>query len=101
MGKEEDNAFELMKKNVVNHQQAFEKFKGRLIKEFEDGILAVFNSADEALNASLEIQQAAASDPEVTMRTGLLAGEIIIENNDIFTDRQRSVYTGNSLPEVL
>jgi TolB-like protein/class 3 adenylate cyclase/Tfp pilus assembly protein PilF len=86
MGEDEDRAFELMKKNVVYHQQVFEKFNGRLIKELGDGILGVFESADEALKASLEIQKIWAVDPEVTLRIGLHAGEIIFENNDIFGD---------------
>jgi adenylate cyclase len=86
MGKDEDLAFELMKKNVAYHQQVFEQFNGRLIKELGDGILGVFESADDALKASLEIQNIWASDPKVTLRIGLHAGEIIFENNDIFGD---------------
>jgi len=86
MGKDEDLAFELMKKNVAYHQQVFEKFNGRLIKELGDGILAVFDSADVALKASLEIQKLWLSTPDVKLRIGLHSGEIIFENNDVFGD---------------
>jgi len=86
MGKDEDRAFQLMKKNVAFHQQAFESFNGKLIKELGDGILAVFESADDALKASLEIQKLWDSDPEVKLRIGLHSGEIIFENNDVFGD---------------
>lgn len=86
MGEDEDRAFELMKRNVMYHQQTFEKFNGKLIKELGDGILGVFESPDDALNASFEIQKIWSSDPEVTLRIGLHAGEIIFENNDIFGD---------------
>jgi adenylate cyclase len=86
MGKDEDRAFELMKKNVSFHQQAFEKHNGRLIKELGDGILAVFETAEDSLNASLEIQNLWHDDPEVKLRIGLHSGEIIFENNDVFGD---------------
>lgn len=86
MGQDEDLAFELMKKNVAYHQQVFEKFNGRLIKELGDGILAIFDSADAALKASLEIQKLWLSTPNVKLRIGLHSGEIIFENNDVFGD---------------
>lgn len=86
MGKDEDRAFELMKKNVSFHQQIFEKYNGRLIKELGDGILAVFETAEDSLNASLEIQNLWHDDPEVKLRIGLHSGEIIFENNDVFGD---------------
>ncbi len=86
MGEEEDRAFELMKQNVAFHHQAFEKYNGKLIKELGDGILAIFESADEALNAGIEIQRLWHSDPDVKLRIGLHCGEIIFENHDVFGD---------------
>jgi TolB-like protein/Tfp pilus assembly protein PilF len=51
-----------------------------------DGMLAQFNSALEAVQCALEIQEMAHSQLEVKLRIGIHLGDITIENEDIFGD---------------
>lgn len=86
MGKDENAAFELMKENLLVHQEILTKYRGRLIKELGDGILAVFETSEEALNASLEIQKKCLINAKYQLRIGLQSGEIIFDHGDIFGD---------------
>ena len=56
MGKDEDRAFEVLRKNREIHTELIDKFKGTLIKEMGDGMLVSFNLASDAIRCTLEIQ---------------------------------------------
>lgn len=86
MEKDEQKAFEILKKNREIHQPIIDIFKGKLIKELGDGILAIFPTVSEALSASIKIQQACSASKELSLRIGVHEGEIISENNDIYGD---------------
>ncbi|SIN71455.1 adenylate/guanylate cyclase domain-containing protein [Algoriphagus halophilus] len=86
MGQDEDHAFELMKQNLVLHSEVFEKHRGKIIKELGDGILAIFETAEEALEASLEIQKEWGKSSELELRIGLHCGGIILDNGDVYGD---------------
>ena len=60
MSKDEQKAFELLKKNREIHLQAIESLNGRLIKELGDGTLLSFPAVSDALYAAMKIQQACA-----------------------------------------
>lgn len=86
MGRNEDAAFELMKKNLAAHSEIFEKFRGKIIKELGDGILAVFETIPEALSAALEIQKYCKKTGEFELRIGMHSGEVIFDHGDVFGD---------------
>lgn len=86
MGRDEDTAYQLMKDNLEVHQHYFDKFNGTLIKELGDGVLATFDKAEDALNASLEIQKEWKSRGEIELRIGLHSGDIIFDRGDIYGD---------------
>ncbi|GAB3224683.1 hypothetical protein J0A67_09275 [Algoriphagus aestuariicola] len=86
MGKDENAAFELMKENLELHQEILALYKGKLIKELGDGILAIFESSIDALNASLEIQKRCIQTNRYQLRIGLQSGEVIFDHGDIFGD---------------
>lgn len=86
MGQDEDHAFELMKQNLVLHSEVFEKHRGKIIKELGDGILAIFETAEEALEASLEIQKEWGKSSELELRIGLHCGGIILDHGDVYGD---------------
>lgn len=86
MGRNEDAAFELMKKNLAVHTEIFEKYRGKIIKELGDGILAVFESVPEALSAALEVQKFCKKNGEFQLRIGLHSGEVIFDHGDVFGD---------------
>lgn len=86
MGRDEDKAYQLMKDNLDVHQHFFEKYNGTLIKELGDGVLATFENAEDALNASLEIQKEWHSRGEISLRIGLHCGDVIFDRGDVYGD---------------
>ncbi|MEN2283670.1 tetratricopeptide repeat protein [Algoriphagus sp. SE2] len=86
MGRDEDNAYQLMKDNLDVHQHFFEKYQGTLIKELGDGVLAIFENAEDALNASIEIQTEWQSRGEIRLRIGLHCGDVIFDRGDVYGD---------------
>jgi adenylate cyclase len=66
-------------------------YRGRVIKNTGDGFLASFDSSVDALRCALEIQHevplqeaGAPEDRKIRFRIGLNAGEVILEEEDIF-----------------
>ena len=86
MGRDEDAAFELMKKNLAVHSEIFGEYRGKIIKELGDGILAVFETVPEALSAALEIQKYCKKTGEYELRIGMHSGEVIFDHGDVFGD---------------
>jgi adenylate cyclase len=86
MGQDENAAFELMKLNLSIHQEILAKYRGTIIKELGDGILAVFETVPEALRASLDIQKICLANSKYKLRVGLQSGEIIFDHGDVFGD---------------
>ncbi|MBC6365957.1 adenylate/guanylate cyclase domain-containing protein [Algoriphagus sp. AK58] len=86
MGKDEDGAFQLMKDNLTIHKRYFEKFEGQLIKELGDGILGVFDSPQNAILASIEIQKEIIALGKFSIRIGMHCGDIIFDHGDVFGD---------------
>ncbi len=86
MGQDEDHAFDLMTENLAIHKTVLEKYNGRIIKELGDGILATFDTAPEAMMASLEIQKTWSSNSDLNLRIGLHCGEVIFDHGDVFGD---------------
>ncbi len=58
MGKDEDKAFEVLRKNQDIHNKLIGQYNGTLIKEMGDGMLISFPLASEAMRCSIEIQKA-------------------------------------------
>ena len=86
MGKDEDAAFELMKVNLQTHQDIFGKYHGQIIKELGDGILGIFETPLEALQAALEVQEACKAHRKFELRIGMHCGDIILDHGDVFGD---------------
>jgi adenylate cyclase len=86
MGKDEDAAFELMKVNLQAHQAIFGKYRGQIIKELGDGILGIFETPVEALQAALEVQEACKAHRKFELRIGMHCGDIILDHGDVFGD---------------
>ncbi|MFN3998190.1 adenylate/guanylate cyclase domain-containing protein [Algoriphagus sp.] len=86
MGQDENAAFELMKLNLQTHQEIFGKYNGQIVKELGDGILGVFDTPGEALNASIEIQEVTKSHRKFELRIGMHSGDIILDHGDVFGD---------------
>ena len=83
MGKDEDAAFTLLKKNRELQQPIIEKHKGRLLKEIGDAILASFSSASDAVFCAREIQEETQKHTNLSLRIGIHTGDVVFLNNDV------------------
>ena len=86
MGKNEQKAFDLLRKNREIQAPIIEEFGGHLIKELGDGILASFPAASNSVHAAIKIQEACRLFNEFELRIGIHQGEVVFENADIFGD---------------
>ncbi len=82
-------------------RDATERNRGTVIKTIGDEILAIFPTADDAVNAAGEMQEDIGARPEllvqgqhVAIRIGCHFGPVVFENKDIFG---ASVHTANRM----
>ncbi|HTE33043.1 MAG TPA: adenylate/guanylate cyclase domain-containing protein, partial [Chryseolinea sp.] len=59
---------------------------GKVLNNYGDGSLCIFQSATEAINCSIELQKNFNADQQVPVRIGLHVGEIIFEAGKVFGD---------------
>ena len=86
MGKDEQKAFELLNRSRAIQKPIIEKYSGLWIKEIGDGVMASFNTASDAVNAAMEIQEACMETQAFKLKVGLHMGEVVAENGDLFGD---------------
>ncbi len=86
MEQDEKKAFEILKKNLAIHQSVINEFRGRLIKEMGDGMLASFPTVSDALNASIQIQKHCNETSDYKLSIGIHQGEVVFQNGDVFGD---------------
>ncbi len=85
MGKDERKAFDYIRKNRRIHWRLIKKYKGRLLKEMGDGMLASFSSSMDAIKCALSIQNAV-KELGIPLRIGIHQGDVIFENKDVLGD---------------
>jgi adenylate cyclase len=86
MGNDEQKAFELLNINRAIQKPIIEQFNGRWIKELGDGVMAIFNTVSDAVNAAVKIQEDCNTTKKFQLRIGIHQGEIVVEADDIFGD---------------
>lgn len=86
MGENEKKALSLLEKNRKLHQSLIEHYHGMILKEMGDGMLAVFNSASEAVHCAQEILKISKEDSELKLHIGIHLGEVFFTENDVFGD---------------
>jgi class 3 adenylate cyclase len=72
-------------------ERAVEGFRGRIVKNIGDEVMAVFEKADDAFQAATEMQQRITDLPPVSgvtlaIRVGFYHGSVIEEGGDVFGD---------------
>ncbi len=84
-------ALKLLHREVIDPSIA--AHSGRLIKSMGDGLLLEFPAVQSAVRCSQEIQKAVETGAEhgdpnsaVRLRIGIILGDVIVENGDIFGD---------------
>ncbi|MEZ4962901.1 MAG: helix-turn-helix domain-containing protein [Saprospiraceae bacterium] len=74
----------------VRHRAVFEKnheqFHGEILQYFGDGTLSVFQSAVEAVECAIAMQQTLQSGEPVPLRIGLHLGDIVFDGTEIYGD---------------
>ena len=85
MGSDEKKAFDLLRKNRRIHWRLIKKYKGKLLKEMGDGMLASFSSNIDAVMCALSIQNAT-KELDIPLRIGIHLGDVIFENKDVLGD---------------
>ena len=75
---------------VKCHRQVLETsikaFGGKLIHYYGDGSLSLFDSATEAVQCAMQVQQELQKDPKVPLRIGIHVGEVLQENGQVYGD---------------
>ncbi len=59
---------------------------GRLIKDLGDGFLVTFDSAVQAVECGVALQQAMSGYEMLELRVGVNLGDVLVEENDVFGD---------------
>ena len=85
MGKDEDKAFDMLKRNHSLHQDLIEKHDGKFIKEIGDGTLASFPLASNAVRCAMDIQKES-KDQNIPLKIGIHEGEMVFTGTDIIGD---------------
>jgi TolB-like protein/class 3 adenylate cyclase len=86
MGKDEQKAFEILKKNRQIQRPLIERHNGKWLKEMGDGILASFATVTDAVYCALEIQNRLKKEAGFLLRIGIHLGEVVFEKGDVFGD---------------
>ena len=86
MGGNESLAMEYLRINRSIQRPLIEEHGGEWLKEMGDGVLAMFDSALNAVKCAMKIQEEVRIKTAYKVRIGLHLGEITLENQDIFGD---------------
>jgi TolB-like protein/class 3 adenylate cyclase/Tfp pilus assembly protein PilF len=61
-------------------------FEGKVLQNYGDGSLLIFNSARQAVACGIEIQMALQQEPRVDVRIGIHSGDVTVEDESIYGD---------------
>ena len=86
MGKDSEKALEQVQLSRNIQKSLVEKYHGKWLKEMGDGAMAQFNTALDAVQCAIEIQEKAREQMDTKLRIGIHLGDISIQNNDIYGD---------------
>jgi class 3 adenylate cyclase len=85
MGKDEDRAFDMLRRNHSLHQNLIVKHDGKLIKEIGDGTLASFPLSSNAVRCAIDIQKEA-KEQNIPLKIGIHEGEMVFAGIDVLGD---------------
>jgi len=85
MGRDEDKAFQILRKNREIQRPIIKKYRGEWLKEMGDGILASFHTSSDAVRCAGEIQNVA-NKAGISLRIGIHEGEVVFEGGDVLGD---------------
>ena len=62
------------------------KHDGKILQNYGDGSLSIFNSVINSVNCAISIQQQLQIEPKVDLRIGIHTGDVMMEDESIFGD---------------
>ena len=65
---------------------SIEKYNGKVLQNYGDGTLSIFNSAINSVHCAISVQQQLQIEPKVELRIGIHTGDIVMEDESIFGD---------------
>src|SRR4051794_24850440 len=86
MGNDEEDAFEILRKNRLLQKPLIEQYNGKWIKELGDGVLASFPTVTDAVQCAIQIQKGCNQNHSFKLRIGIHLGDVIFEDGDVFGD---------------
>ena len=86
MDRDESKALNIRHKQRDNIQAALKEYDGEYIKEIGDGDLMMFNSATDAVNFTLQLQDDIDPADNFSIRAAIHIGDVVREGDDIFGD---------------
>lgn len=85
MGEDEMRTLEILRTNRSIHSEEITTSEGQFIKELGDGVLAVFDSAMNAVNCGIAISRRVKSE-EYALRIGIHMADVTLHEGDVFGD---------------
>ena len=74
-----DRHRKILQDSIASHQ-------GKILQYYGDGTLTIFNSAIEAVNCAIQIQQELQTAPKIPLRIGLHTGDIVYDDEGVYGD---------------
>ena len=86
MQQDESKAVAMRARLRSTFEATTEAFNGKIIQYFGDGTLSTFDSAVDAVECAIELQNVFLTEPKVPVRIGIHVGDIIYAEDDIIGD---------------
>ena len=86
MQQNEQQALSLRRRHREVLQKEHTQYNGRIIQYYGDGTLSIFQSAIEAVQCAVAMQQAFCQQPQVPLRIGLHIGDVIFDDDQVVGD---------------
>jgi len=67
-------------------QESIAEHHGKILQYYGDGTLSIFNSAIEAVDCAIQIQQELQMEPKIPLRIGLHTGDIVYDDEGVYGD---------------
>lgn len=90
----DEKAWQLIQKCLKGMTEEVDGHQGRVIKTIGDEVMCTFSTADDAVNAAMNMQErvrddsidGSSNEPALSVRIGIHFGEVIPKDNDVFGD---------------
>lgn len=84
MSEDEENAIRLRKKTEKIIKELVPKHEGEIIQFYGDGALTMFSYSVYAVHCAQEIQEAIQVIPDIHLRIGVHAGNVLLESGNVY-----------------